>query len=223
MEEEGGQSEVRTSSPACVPKLRPLTPSREIHPSPLSVPLPSPPPLKKKLNQEGSTPSLLSSRRFQRLRARRRKKKRKEGDHRRGWGGGRGEINICVAQARLRFTYLRFPHVSPGAKWRAPQTAKKVSKERIRTEAAPSSGCLTAGDPWGQRFEERGIKEKLKRRERQYVKKKYRGKNIVKDLILSPSISLSLSFFPLSLLGLLVLLASNLLSRPVTVNDTRLE
>lgn len=26
---------------------------------------------------------------------------------------------------------------------------QKVREERIRTEAAPSSGCLTAGDPWG--------------------------------------------------------------------------
>lgn len=42
---------------------------------------------------------------------------------------------------------------------------QKVREERIRREAAPSSGCLTAGDPWGQRFEDKGSKQKPKREE----------------------------------------------------------
>lgn len=40
---------------------------------------------------------------------------------------------------------------------------QKVREERIRREAAPSSGCLTAGDPWGRglrRRDQRGTKKK---------------------------------------------------------------
>lgn len=65
----------------------------------------------------------------------------------------------------LRFTYLGFPNGSPAAKRYVSQTAKKAREEWIRKEAAPSSCCLSAGDPGGRSLRRRDQRQTEKQRE----------------------------------------------------------
>lgn len=136
---------MRTSSPACVPKVRPLHPAARYIRLPYLPLLPSPPPLKKKLNQETSTPTSLSSMRFQRLRAKKKKKKGSERPRRR-WR------SVCLRGAEgrltsvwLRFTYLGFPNDSPGAKRCVSQTAKKSES---REDKKRGGTLLWLSDSW---------------------------------------------------------------------------
>lgn len=120
----------------------------------------------------------------------------------------------------LRFTYLGFPNDSPGAKRCVSQAAKSERRE----DKKRGGTLLWLSDSWwpmGAEVWGEGIKDKPKRREKQYVNK-YRGKRY-SQWSLSVSFDLCLLFSPLSLLGLSALLDSNLLSTPVILNNTRLE
>lgn len=75
--------------------------------------------------------------------------------------GGQGEINICVASVHLPGV----PKWFPGCKTLRIPNSKKAREEWIRKEAAPSSRCLSAGDPGGRSLRRRDQRQTEKQRE----------------------------------------------------------